>query len=275
MATPTYDELFNPTLAALHHLGGSGTTREIETKVAVIMKLTERDISAIHRGNITKLNYRLAWARTYLKRYGLLENSEKGVWRLTSQGLETWIVEAAAVNNMMRELTSQTKSEESGKEDDWRQDLLASVRGMTPSGFEFLCQRLLREAGFEKVEVTGRTGDGGIDGKGIMRLGGLLSFHVVFQCKKYAGTVPSKQIRDFRGAMSGRSEKGLFITTGRFTPDAIAESQREGAIPIDLIDGQQLADLMLSLNIGVAKKEVVDKGWFTGFKAEHEKKNSN
>lgn len=270
MAAPTYEELFNPLMQALHKLGGSGTIGEIESAVAKLMSLSEAEAGEIHRGDQTKLSYRLAWARTYLKRYGLLENSEKGVWRLTKVGMNTKSVTPQEVHRMNRVSKLDQKVTESVKhEEDWKQELLQQIKGLTPSGFESLTQRLLREAGFEKVEVTGRTGDGGIDGKGIMRIGGLLSFHVVFQCKKYAGTVASKHIRDFRGAMNGRSEKGLFITTGRFTADAIAESQREGAMPVDLIDGDQLAELMRQLKIGILLQETieirVDTIWFKEF----------
>lgn len=267
MSVPTYEELFNPQLKALHYLGGSGTVREIESKVADLMQLSESDIGEIHRGNQTKLSYRLAWGRTYLKRYGLLENSEKGIWRLTSAGIKTKTVNPEKVHKVNREV-KESIFEEPDELERWRDLLLTKVKKMPPKSFERLAQQLLREAGFEKVEVTRYSNDGGIDGKGIMRIGGLLSFHVVFQCKRYAGSVASKEIRDFRGAMSGRSEKGLFITTGRFTPDAIVEAQRDGATPIDLIDGQQLTDLMLEHKVGVTMHETIDEDWFKNFNPE-------
>ena len=139
---------------------------------------------------------------------------------------------------------------------------------MSPDAFERLAQRILRESGFIQVEVTGKTGDGGIDGKGIMRLSGLLSFHVYFQCKRYKGSVSSSQIRDFRGAMTGRADKGLFITTGTFTKGALTEATRDGAPPLDLIDGEQLVDLLKNLSLGVKTEKVqkeevtVDQDWF-------------
>ena len=137
---------------------------------------------------------------------------------------------------------------------------------LQPAAFERLIQRLLRESGFTQVEVTGKSGDGGIDGKGIVRVSGLLSFHVMFQCKKYEGTVSSNQIRDFRGAMQGRADKGLFVTTGAFTRDAIKEATRDGAPPIDLIDGEQLADKLKELTLGVRTKVFesieIDEQWF-------------
>jgi restriction system protein len=141
-----------------------------------------------------------------------------------------------------------------------------SIHEISPDAFERLAKRILRESGFVQVEVTGRSGDGGIDGKGIMRLSGLLSFHVIFQCKKYKGTVTASDIRDFRGAMIGRADKGLFITTGTFTRDAIREATRDGAPPIDLVDGDQLADKLKELGLGIQKEMVerisVDTEWF-------------
>jgi restriction system protein len=124
---------------------------------------------------------------------------------------------------------------------------------------------LLREAGFIKVEITGRSGDGGIDGIGVLRLT-LLSFPVLFQCKRYQGSVDASAIRDFRGAMVGRSDKGLMITTGTFTSEAKREATRDGAPAIDLIDADQLCDLLKSLKLGVSTELVermtVDKRWF-------------
>jgi restriction system protein len=150
----------------------------------------------------------------------------------------------------------------------WREELAETLLKMDPSAFERLAQRLLRESGFIQVEVTGRSGDGGIDGKGIMRLGGLLSFHVIFQCKRYQGSVPVSHVRDFRGAMVGRADKGLLITTGNFTKEAVREATRDGAPAIDLIDGDLLLNKLKELGLGVVTKKVeveqvsIDADWF-------------
>ena len=271
MAVPKYDELFNPTLEALQKLGGSGTVAEIEEEVAEVLGLSEEEINEFHRGNRTKLSYRLAWTRNYLKRYGLLENSTRGVWALTSIGQNTKKVDKDEVNRTVKALDLINKTEISPAEaeedspESWQEKLVEELQKMDPSAFERLCQRILRESGFVEVEVTGKSGDGGIDGKGILKLSGLLSFHIIFQCKRYSGAVPSKQIRDFRGAMVGRTDKGLFITTGRFTKDARNEAMRDGAPPIDLIDGAQLSDIMKSLGLGVKVEPLedveVDKVW--------------
>jgi restriction system protein len=152
-----------------------------------------------------------------------------------------------------------------GTEPHWKDQLLAALRGIAPDAFERLGQRLLREAGFLKVEVTGRSGDGGIDGIGVLRVN-LLSFQVLFQCKRYQGSVGAGVIRDFRGAMVGRSDKGLVITTGTFTPDAKREATRDGAPAIDLIDGDQLCNLLKQLKLGVrtemVEKMTVESEWF-------------
>jgi restriction system protein len=138
----------------------------------------------------------------------------------------------------------------------WKERLLEALLTMEPSAFERLCQRVLRESGFVKVEVTGRGGDGGIDGTGVLRIN-LLSFQVLFQSKRYRGSVGSSVIRDFRGAMVGRADKGLIITTGTFTAEARKEATRDGAPAIDLVDGDALCDLLKSLRIGV-KIEIVE-----------------
>ena len=277
MAVPTYDDLFNPVLQALHELGGSGSNSEIDDKVAQLLKLTEEEINEIHLGNRTKLGYRLAWSRNYLKRYGLLENSSRGVWALTAKGKEVKSVDKKEVNKVVKSLDQAGSIEsevEEGKNPEsvtklWQEELLENIMTLTPEAFERLCQRILRESGFVQVEVTGRSGDGGIDGRGIIKMGGLLSFHIIFQCKRYSGSVPSKEIRDFRGAMVGRADKGLFITTGTFTRDSKTEASRDGAPPIDLIDGEELVEKMKELGLGtnVKTQEVVeiDKEWFKSF----------
>jgi len=262
MAVPKYDDLFNPLLKAMHNLGGSASISEQEDEVASILGLTEKEISEIHRGNRTKFGYRLAWARYYLKRYRLIDNSVRGVWALTAKGRKTTSVDKKEVNKVVKFLDIKTKKikekkidEEEPTDTGWEDELLEIIRALQPDAFERLCQRLLRESGFTHVEITGRSGDGGIDGKGIVRIGGLLSFHMIFQCKRYQGSVSSSVVRDFRGAMIGRADKGLLITTGTFTKDARAEAQRDGAPPIDLVDGQTLAEKLKELRLGVEVKE--------------------
>jgi restriction system protein len=277
MSVPKYDELINPLLQAMNQLGGSASVSEQEDAVASVLKLTEKDIAEIHRGSRTKLSYRLAWARNYLKRFGLLENSERGVWSLTHEGRKSYPVNIDEVKRSVKKsekLEDKTPTEKAElqiepERESWQEELLSVLKEMPADSFERLCQLLLRESGFIQVQVTGKSGDGGIDGKGVLRIGGLLTFRVSFQCKRYRGTVPPSTVRDFRGAMDGRADKGLLITTGRFSRDARNEAQRDGAMPIDLIDGDELVQKLKELSIGVeVKQKVVEeikvqKNYFT------------
>ena len=275
-----FHELYNPCLQALHALGGSGTNQEIHDKVAQILALTDEEIAEPHKPGIsspTRIAYRLAWVRTWLKRYGLLENTSRGVWTLTQKGLSVSRVDGRevirAVNEMVRQEKKQSQvlsfsdnghveeelvaSDEIAAKDVWREELITVLANMPPSEFERLCQRILRESGFTQVEVSGRSGDGGIDGIGVVRIGGFLSFKVLFQCKRWQNAVGAGVVRDFRGAMMGRTEKGLIITTGNYTPAAIREATRDGAPEIDLVDGEQLIDKLKELSLGVSTKQVI------------------
>lgn len=269
MPVPKYDELFQPALTALHNLGGSSSISEMEDEVIKLLGLTDEDITEIHRGNTTKLSYRLAWARTYLKKVDIIENSSRGIWSLTAKGLNSSIIDSKAVKDKVKIMSVNIENSNASEAEDneisveenpsdefeWKDKLLEIIKNISPDSFERLCMRLLRESGFNHVVVTGKSGDGGIDGKGIIKIGGLLSFHVVFQCKRYKDTVSSSLIRDFRGAMQGRAEKGLILTTGTFTKDAKQEAQRDGAPQIDLIDGESLVEKLKELKLGIEVKE--------------------
>lgn len=274
---PTFDAFMNPMIQALKSLGGSGTIEEIDDKASEIAGLSDEQLEVLHnpeKGGQTEIEYRLAWTRTYLKKYGVLENSSRGVWALTPKGRQLDRVNPSTVTRFVREQMRKARAasaedalDETEEETTWRDELLGALLEMEPSAFERLVQRLLRESGFIQVEVTGRSGDGGIDGMGIMRLGGLLSFRVIFQCKRYRGPVAVSQVRDFRGAMVGRADKGLLLTTGNFTKEATREATRDGAPAIDLIDGDQLIDKLKELGLGVTTKKVevekitVDRDW--------------
>lgn len=278
---PTFDIFMNPVIQALKSLGGSGTIEEIDNKVAEIVGLSDEQLEVPHKpekgGGQSEVEYRLAWTRTYLKKYGLLENSSRGVWALTPSGRQIERVDPKVVRRFVQEQDRQARAapaedelQETEAELSWREELLETLLSMDATAFERLVQRFLRESGFIQVEVTGRSGDGGIDGKGIMRLGGLLSFHVIFQCKRYSGSVGAGQVRDFRGAMVGRADKGLLITTGSFTKDATREATRDGAPAIDLIDGDLFIDKLKELELGVKTETIqveqvtVERGWFLG-----------
>jgi restriction system protein len=264
---PTYQDLLWPTLKALEEKGGSASNEELSESIARIMKLPDAILEVPHNdGPLTKLDYRAAWARTHLKFIDAIQNSERGVWTLTDLGRQ--ISSDEEVRRLVKGKRSQRRKErdqtspvaDDSTEDpieelSWEERLLDLLRKIEPPAFERLCQRILRESGFTKVEVTGRSGDGGIDGAGVLRLN-LLSFHVRFQCKRYSGSVSASEIRDFRGAMIGRADKGLFLTTGRFTKDAEREAVRDGAPAIDLIDGTELCQLLKRLKLGVLTETV-------------------
>lgn len=263
---PTREQLLNPILRALIELGGSGSIEEINFKVVLNLNIPEELAIIPHingkEGGQTELEYQLAWARTMLKGNGYIESSKRGVWAL---------VDNSKTNVTEVDLPSIQLSEGSKEEieESWKSKLQKIlIEKLTPDAFERLIQRFLREKGFSQVEVTGRTGDGGIDGKGIAKINGILSFHIVFQCKKYQGAVSAGHIRDFRGAMVGRTDKGLFITTGYFTRDAIKEANRDGAPTIDLIDGEKLVEKLKELNLGVnvefIEKVSINEVWFDG-----------
>ncbi|HQU80405.1 MAG TPA: restriction endonuclease [Azonexus sp.] len=278
-AMPTFDELMNPLLQALRLLGGSGSIEEIYAKTVELVGLPDDILAQLHdpeKSSQTEVGYRMAWARTYLRKYGLLDNSSRGVWSLTEKAKSLDSVDSSEVVKFVRALDKQETpkkrppdetTRELSEEERWKDKLSAVLtQRLDPAGFERLVQRILRESGFIHVEVTGRTGDGGIDGKGIARINGFMSFHVLFQCKRYKGSVGSSEIRDFRGAMVGRADKGLFITTGSFTPAAVKEATRDGAPPIDLVDGDELAEKLKELALGIKTELVerisVDESWF-------------
>ena len=275
MPVPSFKDLMNPTLDAIRETGGSASIGEITDRVSRNLKLSDDVTNQLHGGGPgSELEYQLAWARTYLKKQGLINNSTRGIWALTPQGAETpQVVPNDVVRKVLQDRHSYHSSAQVNGEDvesvgddqeNWREQLIATLRDMQPDAFERLCQRMLRESGFIEVTVTGRSGDGGIDGHGIIRMGGLISFPVLFQCKRFTGSVTPNLVRDFRGAMAGRSDKGLLITTGSFTRDAKQEATREGVPPIDLIDGNLLAEKLKELGLGVKTETVVtiDAEWF-------------
>ena len=250
----------------LNNRGGSASIQELSEHVARELDLADDVLEILHGdGPETEVDYRAAWARTNLKWIGAIDNTRRGIWAITDIGRkissEKQVQESVRQERRKRQKQSQkppvkgTENDNSDGQHEWRDEVLAIVRGIAPDAFERLCQRILRESGFTKVEVTGRSGDGGIDGAGVLRVE-LISFHVRFQCKRYTGAVGAREIRDFRGAMVGRADKGLFITTGHFTRDAIREAVRDGAPAIDLIDGLALCELLKSLELGVRTQTV-------------------
>ena len=265
---PRQAELLWPTLQALGHLGGSASIQELSDQLALDLDLTDEVLDIPHgTGPRTEIDYRAAWARTRLRRIDAVDNSSWGIWTITDTGRRIESEKAVQELDSLQQQkfrraqrgSTRTPSENGDQAaaelGTWRDALLDILRSIPPDAFERLCQRLLRVHGFTNVEVTGRTGDGGIDGRGVLRIE-LVSFHVYYQCKRYTGAVGPGSIRDFRGAVAGRGDKCLFITTGRFTKEAQREAVRDGAQRIDLIDGNRLCKLLRDKGLGVTTKTI-------------------
>ena len=267
---PKFDDFMLPTLRAISDLGGSASVEEIREKLTDAMGLTQEQLDAAHeRSGAQIAPNRMAWARSHLKTAGMLESGGRGLWVLTDVGRQACdytsqqlkvAVRKGSAAYYAKQRANQSVAEPSDDEPTeveavWTDELLVQLCAMKPDAFERLAQRLLREFGFVRVEVTGKSGDGGIDGSGVLRMN-LISFQVLFQCKRYAGSVSTATVRDFRGAMQGRADKGLIITTGTFTADARREATRDGAPAIDLIDGEALCQLLKEKELGVSVREV-------------------
>lgn len=264
---PNFPTLVEVTYKALKELGGSGKNNEINDKAADILNLNEDILSIPHLNStsLSEVNYRLAWARTLLKNYGAIENSARSVWSIKPEFSEIKAVDGGYIDKNCRNISKNKDGETKDIEDSdglpeevkpWRKRLYDVLTNMDPYGFERLTQRVLRECGFIQVEVTKKSGDGGIDGTGKLRINGIFSFNIAFQCKRYQGVVSSGDIRDFRGSLTTNIEKGVFITTGSFSKSAIEEASSPGKQQIDLIDGEEFITKLAEFGIGV--KEVKD-----------------
>lgn len=273
-----------PIVETLQELGGSGRPKEITDTVLERLHISEREQAQTLKNGSSRVRNQVAWARFYLAKADLLDASRRGVWALTEKGRTVHLTQNA-VAQLFKDVQANlpTKDEQPNATDDVtditpptdptgdstsKRTLLDVLKSLSPGGFERVSQRLLRESGFERVLVTGRSGDGGIDGHGILQVNPFVSFTVLFQCKRYAGAVPASQVRDFRGAMMGRADKGIIITTGTFTTEATKEARRDGAPPIELVDGETLVQMFERLELGVKPKTVyeVDEAFFEEYR---------
>ncbi len=285
---PQFIRFFKPIIQILREMGGSSTSAEV-TNVAIERLNIQEDEQAVvnQKSGRYRVYNQVHWARLYLVNGGLIDSSRRGVWTLTDKGNsidvdhdldpiaffqevhKQFSVKGTKIPEV--EVTNDRGSLVTEPDDTIPDDtnyLLAVLQSLSPSGFERLCQRLLREHGFENVVVTGRSGDGGIDGVGVLQINKFVSFTVLFQCKRYKGTVTAGQVRDFRGSMEGRADKGIIITTGVFTVDARKEARRDGARPIELVDGDTLVGLFETLELGVVPQTTytVDEKFFDEFR---------
>lgn len=286
---PRYGDLIGPTFNALKQLGGSGNNDEILTQIIADLQISDEVVDIPHKGHesMTELAYQAAWARTYLRSYGVIENASRSVWAISSAYAKAESVDAKEIvaevvrknaakrNNGNAGDSGKTDNTNDTPEDDgietpdevkeWRVRLAEILQNMNPYGFERLAQRILRSCGFTEVKVTKASGDGGIDGTGKLRINGVFSFNVAFQCKRYKGAVGAPEVRDFRGSLTKATEKAVLITTGTFTKAAREEASNQGKDQIDLIDGEELIDLIVQNKIGVAEEVIykIDENFFS------------
>ena len=283
---PQFFRFIRPVDEVLKDLGGSGKASEVTDAVIEKMGITEDELSQTIKSGISRIKNQTGWARFVLVKSGYIDSSQRGVWSFTEKGDKEEITDEILNKLYKRKKQLDKESLESEKskkheittfdeidEEDvdqsvnYKTELMEILLSLPPSGFEKLCQRLLRESGFEQVIVTGKTGDGGIDGHGILQVNPFVSFSVLFQSKRYKGSVSASQIRDFRGAMFGRADKGIVITTGSFTLDAKREARRDGVPPIELVDGEKLIEMFETLELGLKPKRDfdVDREFFKDF----------
>ena len=247
------------------------------------MRIPESEQEVILKSGQSRVRNQVQWARLYLVRAGYLDSSKRGIWSLTEKGISIDIktfdvlstfreVQKAFAEEKKLKDKAETFITETDEDEiepqDHRTKLLNLIKSLPADGFERLSQRFLRESGFQQVAVTGRSGDGGIDGMGILQVNPFVSFNVLFQCKRYQGAVTPSQVRDFRGAMMGRADKGIIITTGTFTLEAKKEARRDGVPPIELVDGETMVQMFERLELGLVPRTTydVDEKFFDDFK---------
>ena len=264
-------------------MGGSGRPAEVTDLVIEKLNIPEDEQEKTLKSGAYRISNQVAWARLYLVKAGLMDSSQHGVWSLTEKGLEVKLTDKDVLK-YFKDIQSQSITRKEGIQDveqevsnqaeealeffDYKTELLNILKSLPPNGFERICQRLLRESGFLQVAVTGKSGDGGIDGHGLLQVNPFVSFKVMFQCKRYQGAVTPSHVRDFRGAMEGRADKGIILTTGTFTTDAKKEARRDGATPIEIVDGEKLVEMFEALQFGLKPKMYyeVDFDFFNDYK---------
>ena len=280
MKGPEFLKYINPVLTTLQANGGAGNSSNVIEQIIEELGITDEELEEATSNGQSRIRNQIQWARFYLFKAGLIDNAQRGIWRLTNEGLEKTLTDDdvyilfKGVQESVKKSPTVTpkkldqKFEETATEDEEHSiGLLNLIQNLPAGGFEKLCKRLLTEIGINDITITGGSGDQGIDGKGIVKLNDVVSLNIVFQCKRYKETVSPHHVRDFRGAMQGRGEKGLIITTGRFTKEAKNEANRDGVTPIELIDGDRLVELFEKHHLGLKPVIVfeIDYEFFKGF----------
>ncbi len=294
MSVPDFQTLMLPVLKQLA-AGGEQPPATVREAVATALQLTPEDLAALlPSGRQTTFANRVAWALGYLKQAGLLESPSRGVYRLTDRGRAALSedVDRVDIQYLMRfpefvafrtpgtptqpevDLTSGAAKPEgstltpdeqmrvgySRLRESLAAQVLDRVRQVTPKFFEELVVDLLVAMGYggsreDAAAVVGRSGDEGIDG--IIKEDRLGLDAIYVQAKRWKESVGRPEIQRFAGALQGqRARKGVFITTSTFTPDSKAYATNLQTT-IVLIDGKELAELMIDHGVGVSEADVL------------------
>ena len=293
MAIPTYQQLMLPVLRAAAARGAETHIGDLQDEIAGVFKLGSDDLrQLLPSGKQTVFLNRLNWAKSYMAKALLLESTRRGYFRVTPRGREFLATSPSLLDvNVMRqfpefaawkdeerdaatpEIGAVVSSETSPEEQvallhqalnvELSSELIARVHSFTPAFFERLIVDLLLAMGYgggraEMGHALGRSGDGGIDG--VIKEDELGLDVVYVQAKRYApdNAVPVREIRDFVGSLEGhRASKGVFVTTSSF-PDSAREFVGRVSKRVILIDGKELARLMIRHNVGVRTKDTYE-----------------
>lgn len=258
---PQFLEYMSPMIEVLKANGGSGNTSEIVDKIIEFLNIPEAVVSETLPSGESRVRNRIQWARFYLGKAGMINTQRRGFWELTQEAYETAFDEETVYsifsgvhrefNKKAEKVTTAESEDEIVDDEEHSIPLINILQKLKAEGFERICKRLLTEIGIHDIEITGKAGDQGIDGKGLIKINDVVNFNIIFQCKRYKETISPHHVRDFRGAMQGRADKGLIITTGRFTSEAKKEANRDGVPAIELIDGERLVALFEKYELGL------------------------
>lgn len=287
---PKFIQYFQPVLEGLRELGSSAKPKEVYGWIAEHHEIPQAELEGTTKGGQSKFENKVGWARFYLAKAGLIDTEQRGVWVLTEKGRATNLsheesyrlfkqIHGGFQNTEKSEGKIEPKSPDDDEDasapdekeylnqDEIQERLVQLLKGTSDKGFEELCARLLRHIGFENVKVTGQAGDQGIDGEGYLLINRFVRTKVMFQCKRYDGTVGPDKIREFRGAIQGRAERGIFLTTGTFTKGAREAAAQDNATAIELVDIDRLLELLIEERLGVreTKALTIEPDFFSAY----------
>lgn len=285
-------------LNALRQMGGSGTARDVIRSVAKLHSVSAERQEVRNKGVALRFYNQVAWAKQYLNWEDLVGSTKRGVWNLTEKGWKTNLTEDSTQDLFLKWVKIHAKNRSKAKENtvgpktnvaetvvleelpplnsdafklQHREALLELLQNLSADGFERLCRDLMLEMGLRDVICVGGSGDGGIDGRGLLELNPVVTLRVAYQCKKYSAGVSVSQIREFQSSIRGKFDKGILFSTGYFTAPAEKAACEPGNEFIELIDGERLMDLLEKLEFGLTPKTVFDINYpsFEKYKAKH------